>query len=245
MEKPVKFPLYLRIPAWAEGATVAYRGEKISCKPGTLFKIERTWQPGDELALTLPMKVRTETRFNGSIAVMRGPLYYSLRIGQNYRDLSEGRDWEIQPTTPWNYALAITAETAAERTKVIENPIGDFPFAQRGEPLYRRSKDAVVQADGQISSYTREPYAAAEPVVLKVKGRLMPEWGMDKTYPANAADPPKSPAAIQPTRGRSGIDPLRLHPPANFRIPLAERRIAREMSALQQYGAFFTACENG
>jgi hypothetical protein len=90
--------------------------------------------------------------------------------------------------------LAITAETAAERTTVIENPVGEFPFAQRGEPLYRRSNDAVVQADGQISSYTREPYAAAEPVVLKVKGRLMPEWGMDKTYTANAADPPKSPA---------------------------------------------------
>jgi hypothetical protein len=194
MEKPIKFPLYFRIPAWAEGANIAYRGEKIPCKSGTLFKIERTWRPFDELALTLPMKVRTETRFNGSIAVMRGPLYYSLRIGQNYHDLNEGRDWEIQPSTPWNYALAITAETAAERTTVIENPVGEFPFAQRGEPLYRRSNDAVVQADGQISSYTREPYAAAEPVVLKVKGRLMPEWGMDKTYPANAADPPKSPA---------------------------------------------------
>ena len=33
-----------------------------------------------------------------------------------------------------------------------------------------------------------------EPVVLKVKGRRLADWGMDKTYPANAADPPASPA---------------------------------------------------
>jgi hypothetical protein len=195
MEKPVEFPLYFRIPVWAEGAAVAYRGEMIPCKPGTLQRIERTWEPGDECTLRLPMRVRREFRFNRSIAVLRGPLYYCLRIGQDYRDLGEGRDWGILPTTPWNYALSITPETAAARTKVVENPIGDFPFAQRGEPLYRRSKDAVVQADGQISSYVREPYAQAEPVVLHVKGRLMPEWGMDKTYTANAADPPPSPAA--------------------------------------------------
>jgi hypothetical protein len=192
MEKPAKFPLYLRIPAWAEGASVAYRGEKISCKAGTMFKLERTWQGGDELTMTLPLNVRTESRFNRSIAVLRGPLYYSLRIGQKYRDLADGRDWEILPTTPWNYALAIAP---AERVKVVENPIGDFPFAQRGEPLYRRSKDAVVGADGQISSYSREPYAAAEPVVIRVKGRLLPEWGMDENFPTNAADPPPSPTA--------------------------------------------------
>jgi hypothetical protein len=77
---------------------------------------------------------------------------------------------------------------------VIQHSVGDFPFAGHGEPLFRRSDDAVVKADGQVSEYTREPYAAMEPVVLKVKGRLLADWGMDKTYPANAADPPASPA---------------------------------------------------
>ena len=77
---------------------------------------------------------------------------------------------------------------------MIQHSVGDFPFAGHGEPLFRRSDDAVVKADGQVSEYTREPYAAMEPVVLKVKGRLLADWGMDKTYPANAADPPASPA---------------------------------------------------
>jgi uncharacterized protein len=195
-EKPVKFALHLRIPSWADGAEVSCGGKRTACgAAGTLFRLERTWQPGDECVLTLPMRVRTEKRFNDSIAVMRGPLYFSLRIGQDFRDIREGRDWEILPTTPWNYGLEITSETAEARTQVVRNEIGEYPFAQHGEPLYRKGKDAVVGADGQITSYVRETYGGKEPVILKVRGRLIPNWGMDETYPANAADPPKSPVA--------------------------------------------------
>ena len=74
MKAPVQFPLYLRIPAWADGATFTYRGESVPCRAGTLFKVARTWQPDDECLLTLPMEVRTEPRLNNSIAVLRGPL---------------------------------------------------------------------------------------------------------------------------------------------------------------------------
>jgi uncharacterized protein len=194
LKAPTSFPLYLRIPAWAEGASFSYRGEKIACTPGALFKIQRTWQPDDECLLSLPMEVRTETRLNNSIAVLRGPLYFSLRIAASYRDVDKKEYWEILPTSPWNYGLELSPETAAKNSKVIQNPVGDFPFAGRGEPLSRRSSNAVVQPDGRISDYTRTPYSAMEPIVLKVKGRLIPDWGMDKTYPANAADPPASPA---------------------------------------------------
>jgi uncharacterized protein len=196
-EKPVSFPLYLRIPAWAEGATCKYRGEKFPCAAGGLLKLERSWQPGDEITLDLPMKLRTETRLNNSIAVLRGPLYFSLRIGQDYRDLGEGKSWQILPTTPWNYGLALADDTIDAKVETVRNPVGTFPFAGRGEPLFRRSSNAVVQPDGQISSYTRESYAGKEPVFLKVKGRLLPDWGMDKTYPANAADPPVGPLASE------------------------------------------------
>jgi uncharacterized protein len=194
---PVSFPLYFRIPAWAEGASCNYNGEKMACPAGKLFEMERTWRPGDKITLSLPMKVRTETRFNNSIAVLRGPLYFSLRIGQNYRDLGEEHNWEILPATPWNYGLELSAENAEAKAKVVRNPVGEFPFAGSKEPLFRRSKDAAVKPDGQISSFTRELYAGKEPVILKVKGRLLPDWGMDKTYPANAADPPAGPVASE------------------------------------------------
>jgi uncharacterized protein len=193
MKSPAQFPLYLRIPGWAGGATFTHRGENITCTPGTLFKGARLWQPDDECVLTLPMNIRTEPRMNKSLAVLRGPLYFSLRIGQSYRDVGNKENWEIVPTTPWNYALDLTDETAAKKITVIQNPVGDFPFAGLNEPLFRRAADAVVNPDGRISAYTREPYSSMEPIVLRVKGRLITDWGMDKTFPANAADPPASP----------------------------------------------------
>lgn len=191
---PAQFPLYFRIPAWADGATFTYRGETTPCRAGTLFKADRLWQADDECLLTLPMKVRTEPQMNNSLAVLRGPLYFSLRIGQAYRDLGKKEFWEILPTTPWNYALQLTPETAAQKIEVVQHPLGDFPFAGHGEPVFRRSSDAVIKPDGQISAYTREPYSGMEPVVLKIKGRLLADWSMDKSHPANASDPPSSPA---------------------------------------------------
>ena len=139
------------------------------------------------------------------------------------------QSWEILPTTPWNYALELSDETAAT-TKVTRNPLGDFPFAGRGEPLFRRRSDAVIQADGQVSAYTREAYASAEPVVLKVKGRPLADWGMDKTYPANAADLPAQPDHVEPARVRFGTRPLRMCAVADLRIPVAEAGQRRTLS---------------
>ena len=45
MEKPTRFPIYFRIPNWADNAEIAYHGKKIIGPAGTLFKMEQTWQP--------------------------------------------------------------------------------------------------------------------------------------------------------------------------------------------------------
>ena len=193
MEKAAAFPVYFRAPSWAEGAEMVCGGENTACKPGTLLEMDRTWRPDDECVLTLPMRVRTELRFNKAVAILRGPLYFSLRIGQEYRDAGEGRGWSVMPTTPWNYGLEVAEAGQAIKADVVRNAIGDFPFAQQGEPVSRRSKDAVIERGGRISAYSRGPYDGREPVVLKVKGRLVAGWGMDAKFPANAADPPVSP----------------------------------------------------
>jgi hypothetical protein len=65
--KPGSFPLYFRIPAWAEGATLVVDGQNTPCRAGALARIERIWRAGDECVLSLPMRVRTEARFNGAI----------------------------------------------------------------------------------------------------------------------------------------------------------------------------------
>jgi DUF1680 family protein len=127
------FPLVLRIPGWATGASVAVNGQvQAGVKAGEFFRIERTWKTGDHVELRFPMTVRMSAWFNNSISVERGPLVYSLRIGENWRKVKQtgpATDWEIFPTTPWNYALVKGAFAVAEK------PIGRQPFKGDASPI--------------------------------------------------------------------------------------------------------------
>src|SRR6266567_351281 len=61
----VSFPLELRIPGWALGATIQVNGEpKSPGRPGTFARIERNWQPGDRVDIVFPMEPRTSRWFH-------------------------------------------------------------------------------------------------------------------------------------------------------------------------------------
>ena len=50
---PARFPLQLRIPAWAQGAAVSVNGERAAgpVQAGTFFALDRQWKRGDEVTL--------------------------------------------------------------------------------------------------------------------------------------------------------------------------------------------------
>ena len=50
--------LMLRIPGWAEGATVRINGTAAAVKPGTYAELRRAWRKGDVVELDLPMTPR-------------------------------------------------------------------------------------------------------------------------------------------------------------------------------------------
>ncbi len=86
--RPAKFPLELRIPSWAQGATVAVNGQpmKGAVKPGTFLAVTREWKTGDEVVLDLPMSwrlVKGHQRQAGRVAVMRGPQVFCLNPAAN------------------------------------------------------------------------------------------------------------------------------------------------------------------
>ncbi|MBB6050776.1 glycoside hydrolase family 127 protein [Armatimonas rosea] len=78
--------LKLRIPAWADGASLAVNGKRVreKCLPGTYATLTRAWKTGDRVTLTLPLPVQLieahplveEAR--NQLAVQRGPLIYCL-----------------------------------------------------------------------------------------------------------------------------------------------------------------------
>jgi hypothetical protein len=161
----VKFPLKLRIPAWADEATVAVNGNRVpGTQAGAFLVISREWKPGDRVEATFPMHLRLSRWENKSIAVERGPLVFSLRIGEKWTKLDEDTpapDWEVRPTTPWNYGLVVNAADLKESVKVVESPITEHPFSER-----------------------------APPVELVMRARRVPEW---QAVDGSAGPPPQSP----------------------------------------------------
>ena len=150
LSAPARFPLRLRVPAWAVNPTLQIGdGEAMPVAAGSFHSLDREWQTGDIVTLHLPMTVQVERRFQNAMSVWRGPLVFALKIGEDLRYFKGERphaDWEVYPTTPWNYGLA--AET---QFTVRESAVSAVPF---------------------------DP--AAPPVTLTASARRVPQWTLEQ-----------------------------------------------------------------
>ena len=142
--KKVEFPLYLRIPGWCDNPNVYINGKQlqVQAKPLSFIRINHTWSDGDKLSLELPIKidVKVWAKNKNSVSVNRGPLTYSLKIGEKYVRQG-GTDkwpaWEIHPTTAWNYGLVLNENTPPESFEVIKKdwPASNQPFVPEDVPI--------------------------------------------------------------------------------------------------------------
>lgn len=167
VSRRVRFPLKLRVPAWTRGATLDVAGEGArNVRSGTFHTVAREWEGATRLELVLPMKISFERRFNDAASVHRGPLLFSLKIGESWKRIAGKEphaDWEVHPTTPWNYALAINEKHPEHSVAVKLQPVADNPF-----------------------------HPDTAPVHLSVKGKQVPDWGLERNA---AAPPPRSPVS--------------------------------------------------
>jgi DUF1680 family protein len=86
--QPASFPLKLRIPSWCNSARISVNGKEVdmASTPGSFASVERRWQAGDQLRLDMNMEwrlVRGRQRQAGRVAVMRGPLVFTLNPQQD------------------------------------------------------------------------------------------------------------------------------------------------------------------
>lgn len=183
---PLAFPVHLRIPGWAAGSTLRVNGTaQPAPQAGSFARIQRTWRAGDRIEIDFPLTPRFSRGFNNSVTVERGPVVFSFPIGEDWvklRDRGMTADWQVYPSTPWNYALAVDAEKEedADNISVVELPVGKGPFTLRGAPVQLRVKarklpawradDGVadpvppspVSSDQPEETVTLVPYAAAK-----------------------------------------------------------------------------------
>lgn len=151
--KAVKFPLTVRVPAWANQATFSLNGKVVSVKPvaGGVVTFDRTWKKGDVVSLNLPMATRVKSwpAHPNSVSVYRGPLAYSLKIKEELKRFGRTDKWpsfEIYPKSAWNYGLAAEPKFTVVKPKAM--------------PTQPWEADAV-------------------PVALTTTARRIPEWTLD------------------------------------------------------------------
>ena len=105
---------------------------------GTFHAVEREWQGETVVTLRLPMRPVIGRGYAGSATISRGPLVFALPIGEEWKliggELPHG-DWEVYPTTPWNYALELDPRDPAASLQFEAQPVGDAPFSPEGAPI--------------------------------------------------------------------------------------------------------------
>ena len=176
--KAVRFPLYLRVPGWCDSPRVKINGRAadVKARRRSYIVIDRKWADGDKVSLELPMKIALTTwkKNLNCVSVNRGPLTYSLKIGEKYVRQG-GTDkwpaWEIHPTTPWNYGLALDEKDPAASFKVVRKkwPPSDRPFTVEDVPIELTAKGKRIpgwKLDhlGLVGRMQPSPVKSGEPV---------------------------------------------------------------------------------
>jgi len=149
------FSLFLRVPKWAEGASVTVNDEVIGApvRPGHYMEIRRQWAQGDVVRLTLPLAVRLLSSHpyvinnRDRVALVRGPLVYCVEAADH-----PGVD-------PWDLVLSTDAAWRVEREPDLLGGI-----------MVLRTEDARARVDdgweGQLYRSFDTPSAATTRVPL-------------------------------------------------------------------------------
>jgi hypothetical protein len=209
--KAVRFPIDLRIPGWADSATIRFKNNIVHVKNVSTYKIKERWRDGDQIFIELPMQLRLENDWNNSVALLRGPLYFSLRIDKDYKSVKINYDnfnykgsvdWEIDPKSSWNYGLVINKTYLSRGINITDNPIGKYPFADKGDMVWSPDSARYVQ-------WTQDA-----PVVIRARGMKIPEW----TLKDNSADVPP----LSPVKPEGDVESVSLVPYGCARLRITE-----------------------
>ncbi len=142
-EAAIDFAFQLRIPGWCIDAVIDIDGQRSTLTGGDFHRINRRWEGTARFSLELPMKPQVVARPNDLSAVTRGPLVYSLPIGERWVRINEDEpgkefphcDYEIYPTTHWGYALCVDPNNPENSIDFVNRDVGESPFSPDGAPV--------------------------------------------------------------------------------------------------------------
>ena len=115
------FPFSVRIPGWCTAPQLSVNGGAVPVAGGPRFAtINRTWANGDTVTLRLPMtpSTTTWTGNHNAVSVDCGPLTYSLKIDEQWSQVSGSAEWpqyQVTAGSAWNVGLVPGQQLVADQ----------------------------------------------------------------------------------------------------------------------------------
>ena len=130
-ERPIEFPLHLRIPGWCKQPKLMMNGKPLSLSAAEngFVVIDRAHANGDVITLEMPMELAVGHSSDGGIFVERGPLVFSLQPREVWTPIAmpefeitspEFPMWAASAASPWNFALAIDKNVPLDQQLRLE-----------------------------------------------------------------------------------------------------------------------------
>jgi DUF1680 family protein len=137
-DKPVSFPLSLRIPGWCANPQLLLNDKPLP-QPligNGLAHLQCKFRPGDKITLLLPMRTQLTRWPDNGVGMEHGPLVYSLPIKEEWTSLvipkystSEFPCWNAVPVSAWNYGFADSDVTSSTKIEVQRKPMTEDPWS--------------------------------------------------------------------------------------------------------------------
>lgn len=157
-EKPLAFPIRLRIPGWAGGMNVEAPGATIADEDGWRV-LTKEWQPGDRITVSFTPDIERKTMPNGEVYWKRGPLVYALPIASEKKPI---KTYPVEGFADYNY----TPKAGAFWDYAVDDETGPFRFSRipaKGNPW----ADPPVRLTGNLVNCKT---GASTPVELQPMG---------------------------------------------------------------------------
>jgi uncharacterized protein len=155
-KSPTRFTLNVRIPYWAEGASLTVNGKRFQpnkrLTPSRYAKIDRTWKNGDRVEVKLPMHLHLRTIPDDPTlaAIMYGPLVLAGELGTE--NLDPKRIYSEDKFLHGGFPATAVPEFAGDR-----NPLDKWiqPVSAKDRPLTFRTVGAARPEDVTLSPFYR------------------------------------------------------------------------------------------
>jgi len=115
--RAAEFAVNLRIPSWAEGASVSVNGKREPALTGTFVTVWREWKDGDRIEVEFPLKARLEAvdpQHADTVALLVGPVVL-FALTDSQPAVTRGQLLAAKKSGPQNWQV----ETASGAMKMV------------------------------------------------------------------------------------------------------------------------------